>query len=110
MEDLLKAIASDFMRLAIVKKTKAKDLNPTEVQQHVPLRQTYLEMGASVSLEFDANAKAEEVNKFLITFKDFLIESVLQIKNRFDLNADYHDIVQCLHPSDVANLNPRSLP
>jgi hypothetical protein len=34
---------------------------------------------------------------------------MLQIKIRFDLNAEYHNIVQCLHPSSAANLNPRSL-
>ena len=34
---------------------------------------------------------------------------MLQLKSRFDLNAEYHDIVQCLHPSNASNLNPRSL-
>ena len=110
VEGLLKAIASDFMKLSIVKKTKAEDLDPTDVQQHVPLRQTYLGMGATTSLrEIEASAQEEEVNKFLTTCKDFLIESILQIKSKFDLNAEYHDIVQCLHPSNAANLNPRSL-
>ena len=68
MEVLLKAIASDFMKLAIVKKTKPKDLDPTDVEQHVPLRQTYLGLGASATLsEIEANAGEEEVNKFLPT-------------------------------------------
>ena len=46
VEALLKVIASDFMKLAIVKKAKPKDLDPTDVQQHVPLRQTYLGLRA----------------------------------------------------------------
>ena len=81
------------MKLDVMKKTKAEDLDPTDVQQHVPLRQTYLGLGASASLrEIKANAKADEVDKFLTTCKDFLIESMLQIKSRFDLNAEYHNI------------------
>ena len=80
MEGLLKAIASNFMKLAIVKKTKPKDLDPTDVQQHVPLYQTYLGLRPLATLsETEANAGEEEVNKFLTTCKDFLIESMLQI-------------------------------
>ena len=105
VEGLLKAIASDFIKLSIVKTTEAKDLNPTHVQHHVPLCQTYLGMGASASLrEIEVNAKKEDVDQFLTTCKDFLIESMLQIKSRFNLDAEYHDIVMCLHPRNAANL------
>ena len=34
---------------------------------------------------------------------------MLQIKCRFDLNAEYHDIVQCLDPFGAANLSPSLL-
>ena len=104
VEGLLKAIASDFMKLAIVKKTKAKDQDPTDVQQNVPTPEVSW-ISASL-LEIQANEKQEEVEKFLTICKDFLIESMLQLKSRFDLNAEYHDIVQCLHPFNANNLNP----
>ena len=110
VEGLLKAIACDFMTLATVKKTEAKHLDPTDVQQHVPLRQTYLGMAASASLmEIEATADEEEIKKFLTTCRNFMIESMLQIKSRFDLKAEYHDIVKCLRPSNATNLVPHSL-
>lgn len=112
VESLLKAIASDFMKVSIVKTTQAKDVDPTatDVQQHVPLRQTYLGMGATATLqEIEVGAKKEDVDKFYTDCKNFLIDSVLQIQSRFDLNAEYHDIVQCLRPCNAANLNPSSL-
>lgn len=43
--------------------------------------------------EIKAGAKQEDVQKFRSDCKNFLIESILQIKQRFDLEAEIHDIV-----------------
>ena len=104
VEGLLKAIASDFMKLAIVKKTKANDQDPTDVQQNVPTPD--VSWISASPFEIEANEKQEEVEMFLRICKDFLIETILQLKSRFDLNAEYHDIVQCLHPFSANKSQP----
>lgn len=112
VESLLKSIASDFMQVDVIKTEEAKDLDPTDIQHHVPLQHTYLGIGATATLheiETSGSAKKEDVDKFLLDCKNFLIESMIQIKSRFDLDAEYHDIVQCIRPSNAANLNPSSL-
>lgn len=40
VESLIKSIASDFMKIDHVKLTQPKILDPSNVEQHVPLRQT----------------------------------------------------------------------
>jgi hypothetical protein len=38
-----------------------------------------------------------------------MIESIVQIQKRFDLDAEYHQIVECLSPHNAAAVMPRSL-
>ena len=110
IEDLVKPIASDFIDLNIVKTTQVKDLDPSDITQHVPLQETYIGIAAISTIQsIKDKAKEEEINKFFIDCKNFLIESILQIRKRFDLNAEYHDLIECLQPKNAANLNPRSL-
>jgi len=110
VEGLVKSIASDFIDLGIVKTTQVKDLDPSNFIQHVPLQQTYVGIAATSTIQsLKDKAKEEDINKFFVDCKNFLIESILQIKSRFDLNAEYHDLVECLQPQSAANLNPRSL-
>ena len=80
------------------------------MQHHVPFRQTHICIAASATLqEIEAEAKKEDVDKFLLDCKSFLIESILQLQRRFDLENDVHDIVQCLLPTNAASVIPRSL-
>lgn len=110
VEELVKSIASDFIELGIVKTTVVKDLDPSDLTQHVPLHQTYVGVAATTTIQsLKDKAKDEDINKFLIDCKNFLIESIIQIKSRFDLNAEYHDLVECLQPQNATNLKPRSL-
>ena len=110
IEGLVKSIASDFIDLGIVKTTQVKDLDPSYLTKHVPLQQTYVGIAATSTIHsIKDKAKDEDINKFFIDCKNFLIESILQIRSRFDLKAEYHDLVECLQPQSAANLNPRSL-
>ena len=110
IEGLVKSIASDFIDLGIVKTTQVKDLDPSDLTKHVPLQQTYVGIAATSAIHsIKDKAKDEDINKFFTDCKNFLIESILQIRSRFDLNAEYHDLVECLQPQSAANLNPRSL-
>ena len=69
-------------------------------QQHIPLCQIYIGLGASATLrEIQQGASKEEVDKFLTSCKNFLIEYILQIQKRFDLKAEYY----------TASVIPRSL-
>ena len=100
VESLIKSIACDFMKIDIV---KANKLNPTDVSQHVPLSETYVGLGATAPLhEIAGRANKEGIDKF--PSKNFLIESILQIQSRFDIDAPVHEIVQRLLPSNAAAL------
>ena len=110
VESLMRSIASDFMKLDIVKAMEPKDLDPADINQHVPLRQTYLGLAASATLaEIEGEAQPQDVTKFLEDCKSFLIESILQMQRRFDLDADVHRIVECLLPANAASRTPSSL-
>ena len=110
IESLIKSIACDFMKIDIVKSTSPNKLNPTDVNQHVPLSETYVGLGATATIhEIASVAGKADVDNFLTTCKNFLIESILQIQSRFDLDDPVHEIVQCLLPSNAAALKPRSL-
>ena len=77
---------------------------------HIPLHQVYVGLEASATLqEIKEGASKEEIEKFLTSCKNFLIECILQIQKRFDLKAEYHEIVECRLPSIAASLTPRSL-
>ena len=65
VEELVKSIASDFIELGIVKTTLVKDLDPSDVTQHVPLHQTYVGVATTIHSLKD-KAKDEDINKFLI--------------------------------------------
>ena len=89
---------------------QAQDIDPTNTELHIPLHQVYVGLGASATLqEIKEGASKEEIEKFLTSCKNFLIESILQIQKRFDLKSEYHEIVECLLPSNAASVTPRSL-
>ncbi len=80
------------------------------MNQHVPLRQTYVDLEATATLsEIENGAKKEDIDQFLMHCKNFLIESILQVQSRFDIDDPVHEIVQCLLPSNATAIKPRSL-
>ena len=101
MKHDVKSIASDFIDLRIVKTTQVKDLDPSNFIQHVGIAAT------SIIQSLKEKAKEEDIKKFFVHCKNFLMESILQIKFRSDLNKEYHDLVECIQPQIAANLNPR---
>ena len=110
VEGLIKSIASDFMSIAYVKQVKPKEINPTRAGHHIPLHQVYVGVAATATMHgIKAGAKQEGVQKFRSDWKNFLIESILQIKQRFDLEAEIHDIVSCIAPGNAAACVPPSL-
>ena len=75
IEGLVKSIASDFIDLGIVKTTQVKDLDPSDLTKHVPLQQTYVGIAATSTIHsIKDKAKDEDINKFFIDCKNFLIE------------------------------------
>ena len=93
-----------------MKTTQVKDLDPSDISQHVPLQQTYVGMAATTTIQsIKDKAKEEDINKFFMDCKNVLIESILKIRSRFNLNAEYHGLVECLLSQNAASLNPRSL-
>ena len=50
VENLIKSIASDFMKIEVVKSTKPQNLNPNDEQHHVPLHKTYIGLVATATL------------------------------------------------------------
>ena len=91
VESLIKSIASDFMKIEVVKSTKLQTFNPNDVQHHVPLCKTYPGLAATATLyEIEAEEKKEDVHKFSVDCKSFLVESILQIQARFDIADPIH--------------------
>ncbi|CAB3981994.1 Hypothetical predicted protein [Paramuricea clavata] len=74
------------------------------------LHEIYLGLGASATFqEIEQGTNREDVEIFLTNYKNFMIESIVQIQKRFDLDAEYHQIVECLSPHNAAAIMPRSL-
>ena len=97
------------MKIDVMKTTQPNDLDPTDVQQRVTLHQTYLGLGASATLQEIKVRASEDVDKFYTDCENFLIESIQQMQRRFDLEAEVHEIVQCLLPANAASVTPSSL-
>ena len=103
-------MASDFMDVKYVRSVPAQEIDPQKIEKHVPLDQVYLGLMASQSLqEIKAGANPNDVQKFLWDCRNFLIEGVIQVKQRFDLKQEILDIVECILPENAFNLKPPSL-
>ena len=91
------------MAVLYVKATKPNDINPTKVQHYLRLDQTYVRVAATATMhKIAAGANKEDVEKYLSDSRNFLIESILQIKQRFDLITEVHEIDQRISPVKVA--------
>lgn len=110
VERLIRSVASDFMTMYHVKDTKPKEIIPTCSRFHVPLEKDYVGMAVTATLrEIEVGARREDVMQFRSDCKNFLVESIVQIKKRFDLDAEIHEIVQCTLPENAASMMPPSL-
>jgi hypothetical protein len=106
VEELIRSTASDFMSITYVKATNPKDIDPANATFHVPLADVYLGVAATTTLgEIKATLREDDVDvrNFLINCRNFLIEGIRQVQQRFDLNDDMHEIVQCTSPARAAH-------
>ena len=95
------------MAVLYVKATKPNDINPTKVQHYLRFDQTYVGLAATATMhKIAAGANKEDVEKYLSDSRNFLSESILQIKQRFDLITEVHEIAQRISPVKVATRIP----
>ena len=98
VETLVKSIASDFMDINYLKVTEVKHIDPRNDTFHSSLPAIYLGMAATATIQEMKGANSSDLQTYRIHFRYFMIESILQIQNRFDLNAEIYEIVGCTHP------------
>lgn len=110
IEGLIKSISSDFLNVQYIKKTAPKSIDPTNIQNHVPLNQVYIGLAATTTMhEIEAGARQEDIQQFRNDCKNFLIESVVQIQNRFDSDSQLLGMVECISPQKASARIPSSL-
>ena len=110
VQKLKKGMASNFMDVEYVRSTPAEEIDPQKIEKYVPLNQVYLGLMATQSLqEIKAGARPNDVQMFQRDCRNFLIEGIIQVKQRFDLKQDILDIVECTLPINAFNLKPPSL-
>ena len=95
--------------LTYVKSTEAQDIDPADVQFHVPLHRLYLGVAATTTLQEMTGARSCDVDTFRNDCKNFLIECIHQIKARFDIKSEIHDIAESLKPQNASQVAPPSL-
>ena len=110
IEGLVKLISSDFLNVQYVKGSAAKSIDPTNIQHHVPLRQVYIGIAATATMhEIEAGAAQEDIEQFRNDCKNFLVESVVQIQNRFDSDCKLLSMVECISQKKASARIPSSL-
>ena len=110
IEGLIKSIASDFLDVQYVKTTAAKSIDPTNDEHQVLPNQIYLGLAASGTMqEIEAGARNEDAQQFRNDCKNFLIECVVQIQNRFDSDCEVLSIVESISPQKASARIPSSL-
>ena len=98
------------MAVVYVKETNPKDIDPTNVQHQLPLNQTYAGMAASATIqEIQADARKDDLEKFRRDCRNFLIEGISEIKQRFDLDTEVLEVVQCISLAKAAARIPPTL-
>lgn len=112
VEGLIRSISSDFMKILYIKSTSPKNIDPTNADFHLPLKEVYVGLAATATLHEIEERTTEDhtdVINYRINCRNFLIESIQQIQQRFDLDSDVHDVVQCISPQKAAARDPPSL-
>ena len=59
--------------------------------------------------EIQAGARKGDLKKFCWDCRNFLIESIIQIRQRFDMDTEAHEVVQCISPAKAAVRIPPTL-
>ncbi|CAB4006035.1 zinc finger MYM-type 1-like [Paramuricea clavata] len=111
VEGLIRSISSDFMEVPYIKATNPKDIDPSNVGFQLPLDKTYVRLAATTTLHEIKEVTGEDhadVHNFLMNCRNFLIESIKQILQKFDIEAEIHDVVQCTLPRNAAAHVPPS--
>ena len=90
-----------------MKSTEAKNINPESY--HVPLQDVYVGMAASSTLSEMTDARSSDVHMYQSHCQKFSMEIIYQIQSRFDMKAEYHDMVDCINPENASALHPPSL-
>ena len=91
VEGPIKSISTDFMDVPYVKATNPKN---------VPLLEVYLGVAATATInEIKKDISQDDVDlyNFMVNHRNFLCESIEQIKRRFDLDDEIDDVVQCIY-------------
>ena len=112
VEGLIRSIASDFMKIPFVKAASPKKIDPTKVENQLPLKEIYLGVAATATLhEIKENVPEDhvDVKNFYVNCRNFLIEIILQVQRRFDLDSEIYDVIQCISPKKAAARVPSSL-
>ena len=106
VEELIRRIPEDFMEIAYVKDIKnAHDIDPTDNSRYVPLKNVYLGMTVTITIKEIEGARPTVVTTIYTDCRNFLIEMIMQIKERFDVRSEIYAVVQCLNPKKAAVLN-----
>ncbi|KAG8184778.1 hypothetical protein JTE90_011564 [Oedothorax gibbosus] len=107
---LLKTLGLNFMDPKYIRNTEGLLIDPHASGYYLPLKSIYLGVMATETLNELCDAEEKEVEKIYKSVKDFYIESMVQIKKRFEFVTDDHfDDAQFLIPQNAKNLQPISL-
>ena len=110
VEELIRRIAEEFMEIAYVKDIKnAYDTDPTDNSHYVPLKNVYLGMTSTTTINEMEGARPTDVTTFYTDCRNFFIEMIMQIKERFDVTSEINTVIQCLNPKNTAVLNTPSI-
>ncbi|KAK7071323.1 hypothetical protein SK128_004266, partial [Halocaridina rubra] len=104
---LIKNICSDLIKLTYVRGTDIKNINPSNENYHVPVNKVYLGLKGSDAIQSIAAEMGEDyyMPKLCYTHgKDFVVECVKQIQERFDGVDCFHFFSSCLHPEVTYNM------
>ncbi|CAB4003218.1 zinc finger MYM-type 1-like [Paramuricea clavata] len=111
VEKLIKSICLDFMDVAHVRSTDAFKINPSNEEKQLPLDKVYLGILATSTLHIireECEKDHPSISLFLSQCKDFLVEAVNQIQDRFG-DCQKLDFLSFLSPSIAHNLKIPSL-
>ena len=89
-----------------------KAIDPTIAECQQPLNEIYVGIAATATLQEIKETVSEDdvdVQNFRINCRNFLIESIHKLQQRFDLDSEIYDIIQCISPQKAAARVPPSL-
>lgn len=98
------------MKAPYVRSSSALDINPHSDENYVDLKDVYLGVLATTSLQEIQGAEPKEVEKLHSTARDFYVGAINQIKTRFKFSdLDHYKDAEFLIPDNARNLVPTAL-